>query len=123
MRTLTMVVSQLSTQKNEHDNLALFTAARARSESFALGQHADRLPELGRAVRDHLYVSKHTIFSSSTMKGGPRKGAGRPRGADKRTVTIKLAVEVIDLLHELPKGSMSAFVERALLREFKRTIK
>jgi hypothetical protein len=35
-------------------------------------------------------------------------------------VTIKLGVEVIELLHALPKGSMSEFVERTLLREFRR---
>jgi hypothetical protein len=54
------------------------------------------------------------------MRGGARKGAGRKRGPDKKTVTIKLGVSTITLLHELPKGSMSTFIEKALIAELRK---
>jgi hypothetical protein len=54
------------------------------------------------------------------MRGGARKGAGRKPGSSKVGVGFKLERSTLALLRErVPKGQMTAFVERALLRALK----
>jgi hypothetical protein len=51
------------------------------------------------------------------MQGGARKGDGRKAGPPKATMTFKLERAILELLlARVPRGAMTAFVERALLR-------
>jgi hypothetical protein len=53
------------------------------------------------------------------MRGGARKGAGRKPGTTKIFTAFKLERTIVSLLHELPKGQRTKFVEQALLKALK----
>lgn len=57
------------------------------------------------------------MTEDKATRGGSRPNAGRKKGEEKTTISVRLSPSAMEILDSLPKGTRNEFIESAIIEK------